>query len=182
MALNGPPAAVRVLMAGYMRLLTWDPLKDHPPVLSTAGLEPWLLHLFFINALLLIIGPGVWWPAAFDHCICQVEALVQYFCILWCMPAHGPFMATHAILYMAWHIGRSSTVPVDRRRRWVQYPEVVLFFLVSYCFVVVPLVWLQSGRGALSHEEFAVGLLSSTLACDASIVIVQGVSRAMSAS
>jgi len=64
----------------------------------------------------------------------------------------------------------------------VQYPEVVLFFLVSYCFVVVPLVWLQSGRGALSHEEFAVGLLSSTLACDASIVIVQGVSRAMSAS
>jgi len=179
-----PPVSIRVLSVGYMYALSmlYDQVKDHWMFVRVdLCMEAWLLHLFCV-AVLFTWGAGLWSARiVFDDCLCHIETLVQYFLILSVLidyletNINRLFATTHAIFYIAWNVWQN--LKTSRKRKWVQYPQITALFLMTYIFIVLPIIWMQKQR-ATSRESFSVMWMSSTLLCDISFTLLQLVSFA----
>jgi len=167
---HAPSPFFRLAFAGYIYYVLL-PLHAHPhPALKAAA--PWILHIFFMNILMLVL-PGLWsGRVSVPQCLGHVEGIILYFWIIsvmkFCFWGDADLIFdTYAILYQGWHLWQNLACHCGAH--WIQSPGMMHATLLLYLLVLIPLAWMQQAA------RISVGLcqmMASTLICDASFVIL----------
>ena len=170
-----PPPEVRILMAGYIYLLDHCVSlinQNHHHDVAWKDTEPWLLHIFVVNVLLVLLPSLSLDSVNIEQCLVYLEYTLQYFgaiqlisYFLWNYSEDVIILNTMGILYMAWHLWKA--LPPSLGYNTSGMMKATLFL---QCFVMLPFFW--STRPFFGSSKGLGLLMQSSILCDAAFVLL----------